>query len=399
MHKVKWKLFLLVTCALCLLNCETRAQSSPLRGLRVDTAYLYALYPGLTAAQVSKQVVTQSKASGVNTLFVYAYNSVYGALYPTTYPLTTVEGGYGKLNILKELTATARLNGMKVVAVVPVNNFKTVWESQPGWRAKNKSGADYVPLANTHLLSAWHPDFRIWLEGFYQDLLNRNPDIDGIEAVEPTVDYYWAKESDYNSVATEKFLVKFPGAQLGDQNWLNFRAQGMTDLIRILVSAAGAAKKNSYLVQTWPAKPDGSLFSSQVIKDNIGLDLDGILNLTGKYKLTYLMAELMWQQWAAEHGPTNFPVSWTTQAAQTFIQYVGTKSIPLLHVEMSLFGGLSSNVTPTLAEFRDTLLAIKNLDAGIDVYDYNQVVTKKAWAELSAWGRPLSELSKPRRKR
>lgn len=380
-------LFIVFFNLLMLLSIQTLAQTtgSSMRGLRVDPSYFYNLYPGQSITQVSSQVVAQAKASGVNTLFVYAYNSVYGSFYPTTYTGTVVESRYGKLNLVKALTNAAKLSGLKVVAVVPVNSFKTLWDKYPAWRAKKQNGTDYKPFSDTYLLSAWHPDFRTWLKGFYTDLLTKNPDIDGIEAVEPTVDYQWRKESDYNAVATQKFKTLYPTAVLGDQSWLNFRAQGMTDLINILTTAAGTANKKSYLVQTWPAKSNGNLFSSTVIKDNLGLDLDAILKFTGNAKLTYLMGEFMWQQWAAEYGPAKFPVSWTRQAALAFINYVGNKSIPLLHVEISPFAGSFTNVSPTREEFRDTLLAIKNLNVGIDVYDFNQIAKMSAWNELMAW--------------
>ena len=372
------------------LQAQAQTQESALRGLRIDTSYFYNMYPGLTPAQAANEVVTKAKASGVNTLFVYAYNSVYGALYPTTYSLTIVENGYGKQNILKELTTAAKSNGLKVVAVVPVNNFKNVWDANPLWRAKSKDGSDYVPAADHHLLSAWHPDFKAWLKGFYEDLISKNPEIDGIEAVEPMIDYRWAKESDYNPVATQNFLAAYPTGQLGDQNWLNFRAQGLTNLVGILTSVAATANKKSYLVQTWPAKPDGTLFSADVIKDNIGLDLNAVLNFTGANKLTYLMCEFMWQQWAAEYGPANFSIAWTKSAATTFINFVGARSTPIIHVEISPFAGAFTNITPTAMELQNTLLAIKDLKVGIDVYDFYQIFKLNAWTQLSAWGSAIA---------
>ena len=373
---------------LILFSIQTLAQTSgvAIRGLRVDPSYFYSLYPGQSVDQASAQVVAKAKAAGVNTLFVYAYSSVYGAFYPTTYTGTLVENGYGKLNIVKALTSSAKANGLKVVAVVPVNSFKTMWDRNPAWRAKTKNGIDYKPFADTYLLSAWHPNFRAWLQGFYKDLIAKNPDIDGIEAVEPTVDYFWNKDSDYNAVATQKFKAQYPTGVLGDQSWLNFRAQGMTNLIKILTTSAAVANKKSYLVQTWPAKSNGNLFSSKVIKDNLGLDLDAILNFTGTSKLTYLMGEFMWQQWAAEYGPALFPVSWTRQASLAFINYVGGRSIPLVHVEISPFAGAFTNISPTKEELRDTLLSIKSLNVGIDVYDFNQISQMNAWNELAAWG-------------
>ena len=169
-----------------------------LRGLRVDIGYLYDMYPGVEFSEVSRIVVSKAAASGINTLFVYAYNSVYGASYVTDYPHTQVEAGFGRLNILSFLSLEAKKYGIKVVACVPVNNFKRLWERKPGWRVKDKNGEDYRPAENMFLLSASHPEFKAWLFGFYKDLIYSNPYIEGVEIVEPFVDYRWQKEADYN---------------------------------------------------------------------------------------------------------------------------------------------------------------------------------------------------------
>ncbi len=357
-----------------------------LRGLRVDTSYFYNLYPGLPVSQIAREVVSNASANGVNTLFIYAYNPVYGALYQTDYKYAPVEAGFGQVNILKELTFVAKQFGLKVVACVPVNNFKEVWDKKPAWRAKIKSGADYIPTDNMYLLSAWHPEFRSWLKGFYKDLIERNPNIDGIEAVEPFIDYKWQTESDYNPVSNAKFKAVNPASKLGDANWLNFRARGLTELIGIMNSAASSFKKESYLIHTWPAKASGELFSSKVIKDNIGLDFDGILSLSNDKKLDYLTAELMWQQWAAEHGPENFPIDWTHRAALEFINFVNLRSAVIIHIEVTPFMGAQGKlVTPTLHEFGSTLLAIRDLNVGIDVYDYSQIEYSLAWKDLLSW--------------
>lgn len=356
------------------------------RGLRIDTGYFYSLYPGLNVDEIANKVVSKASASGVNTLFIYAYNPVYGALYTTEYRYALTEGGYGRSNILKQLTLEAKKYGLKVVACVPVNNFKEVWTQKPAWRAKTIYGDDYIPADNMYLLSAWHPEFRKWLEGFYKDLFNKNPYIDGIEAVEPFIDYRWQKESDYNPVSNNLFKTFYPSSNLGDSTWLNFRAQGLTDLIGIMNLTASLYKKTSYMIHTWPALADGKLYPSVVIKDNAGLDLDGILHLHNNKKLKYLTAELIWQQWAAEYGPANFPVSWTRQASLEFINYVNTRSTPLIHVEVTPFIGSGGNiVTPTLNDFENNLISIRDLKVGVDVYDYSQIEYLEAWKELLAW--------------
>lgn len=369
------------------LSVQTPAQTanSVIKGLRVDPSYFYGSHSGQSVSAVANDVVSKAKATGTNTLFLYAYNSVYGAWYPTTYSQSAVEGGYGKSNIFKEITTVAKNNGIKVVAVVPVNNFRTVWTNNPAWRVKTKGGADYKPFADVYQLSAHNQDFKNWLKGLYQDLLARNPDIDGIEAVEPTVDYYWRKEVDYSAAANNAYKAKYPSGTLGDANWVSFRAQGMTDLIQILTSTANAAGKKSYLVQTLPAKPDGTLHPLSILRDNIGLDLDGIMAMPTN-KLNYVMAELIWQQWAADYGPTKFnPSTWTRSATQAFKTLVGSRAIPIAHFEISTFVGAYTTVTPTLAEFQASVDSVKDLNIGVDVYDFEQIRKANAWTQLSVW--------------
>lgn len=376
---------LIVFLILMLSSIQITSPQKRLRGLRIDTAYFYNLYPGLSTSEIIKDVLRGAKSANVNTLFIYAYNPVYGALYLTDYIYTSIEPGYGRLNIFKELTMAAKKNGLNVVAVVPVNNFKIAWDKNPKWRSKTAAGKDYLPTKDAYLLSAWHPKFRDWLKNFYTDLIMRNPDIDGIEAVEPFVDYNWDQQSDYNHVANAIYKLHYPNGNLGDQNWLDFRAEGLTDLIAIMNATAHSFNKLSYLVQTWPAKKNGELFTSTQIKNNIGLNLDSILNLSGPKKLDFIMAELMWQQWAAEYGADHFPITWTRSATVEFIRFVNCRTKALVHLEISPFKGLRQNITPTAKEFKHSLISIRDLNIGIDVYDHSQINYVDAWAELREW--------------
>ena len=344
------------------------------------------MFPGEEPSEISKKVVSKAITGGINTLFVYAYNPVFGASYQTEYPFTRVEEGFGRLNILRFLSIEAKKIGIKVVACVPVNNFKSLWDVKPAWRAKNINGTDYLPAENMYMLSASHPEFRSWLFGFYKDLITRNPYIDGIEIVEPFIDYKWQKESDYNPVANAKFKRLFPLGTLGDENWLKFRADAMTELIILMNTAAHLYNKRSFLVHTWPAAANAKLFSTQDIKDHIGLDIEGILQLKGGLGLDFLSAELIWQQWAAEFGTENFNPRWTQQAAADFISQVNSNTKALVHVEVTPFRSASGKIiTPTAEEFSETLLAISEFNVGFDVYDFSQIENGSLWGELRSF--------------
>jgi len=53
------------------------------------------------------------------------------------------------------------------------------------WRLKNREGADLMPLPDHHFLCARQPGFAAWWQGFLKDILDRYPDLDGMDFAEP----------------------------------------------------------------------------------------------------------------------------------------------------------------------------------------------------------------------
>ena len=355
------------------------------RSMRIDPSYFYSLYPNLSTLEIAEKVVATAKAANVNTLYIYAYNSTYGSFYTTNYSMTTIESGYGQLDIFGTILNTAKSNGLTVIANMPVNDFKNVWDLKPSWRSKKRNGTDYIPAADTYLLSAWHPYFRTWLAGFYKDFLARYPAVDAIEAVEPMVDYFWNKDSDYNPSSNSEFKLRYPAAYLGGSTWLRFRAQGLTNLVASLSQVAHAAGKKSAVVQTWAVNADGSLFTYQSMRDGMGFDFNAILNLTGAYKVDFISAEFMWQQWKAEYGSAIFNPDWTRSASISFLNFVANRSFPIIHLEISPFYGSVTSVTPTPLDLQNSIQAIADITPGIDVYDYNQIESLSAWSAFATW--------------
>ncbi|MFV8258225.1 hypothetical protein ACNQKP_10475 [Bdellovibrio bacteriovorus] len=377
--------FILTTLFVVLTSISAYAQGVTMRGLRVDPAYFSRLYPNQSIEAIARRVVTQAKRAGANTLFLYAYSPLHGSFYRTTYPFTEVEEQMGEDNVFLEVYNTARTQGLKVVAVIPVNDFKKLWEEHPDWRSKMRNGLDYKPFSRTHHLSAWHPAYRAWFRGYVHDLLQKFPDLYAIEAVEPTVDCFWTGEPDYNPVSNAEFQRRHPLAALGDATWLKFRAQGLTNLVAIMSTVAHEHNILSAVVHTWPAHATGRLMSSEQIRDQVGFDFDGTLNLEGPEKIDIIVGEFLWQQWAGEYGGSVFTPEWTRRASLDFVRFVSGRSLPILHVEISPWYGQDSMVQPTLQEFQRTLWAIRDLGYGIDVYDHSQIEDRRAWSVLSDW--------------
>lgn len=370
-------------------QAEAPQKKEILKGLRVDPSYFYQLYPRASVKEIARTVVNNAKTAHVNTLFLYAYNPGNGAFYPTHYPMTEVEVDLGRNNIFGAIVSEANVQGLRVIAVIPVNDFETVWIQNPSWRSKMPTGSDYKPFPRAFFLSAWHPEFRKWLRGFVQDLVNKFPGLYAVEAVEPMVDCYWKMEADFNEYANREFQRQYPQGILGDANWRKVRAQGMTELLGIMAETVHTKKIKTGIVQVWPAFGDGVLFSSREMRDEVGFDLEQILNLKGPQKIDFIVGELMWQQWLAEYGTPVFTPQWSRAAAQGFLNLINNRTDTIIHVEISPWHGQHSTVVPTLAEFHDSIFAIKDIAPGIDVYDHSQIESRQAWSTLGSAFKPF----------
>lgn len=351
-----------------------------IKGIRLDPGYLYdTIYQkqGLNDTQkLSTFVVDQVVRHGFNTIYFLAYSPDSGAFYPTNYSMTIVEGDFGQNDFLGSLLKAAHLKNISVVAWLPVNNFKQVWLKQKEWREKNKWGMDYRPTADIYLLSPWHNSFRSWYQGFLEDLCTRYPDLDGLEAGEGIVDFNWDGASDYNKYAKARYAASYPKGRIGDENWLRFRAQGLTDLHRLLGLVAHNHKKEAHVVQTWSTVDNerGDLMSSEDIMLGSGFDFDGILNLDiADGRPDYMVGEFMWQQWQDTYENSAFNIAWTEKAANDFVAKVGQRSTPVIHIELSPFG--RSKITNL--DFLKTLQhAILPGNIGVDIYDFHQIYSR-----------------------
>lgn len=358
------------------------------RGLRVDPSFFYTSHNGQSAHTIANNVITTIKAAHVNLIYIYAYTSTYGAFYPTTYPQTQVEGGYGIQNIVGELTTAAKSNGIKVILIVPLNNFQTVWNNNPTWRVKGNGGADYLPIANTFLLSASSSAFRNWYAGFIDDVVINNPNIDGLELAEPVLDYTWSGVPDQNVSALTAFAAQYPGAIVGSASWTDFRAQELLRLIALFNQKVHQNNKEAHLVHTWTVNSSGHLLDSLVLKSNVGFDFFSVAQLTGTSKTDFLVSEFIWQQGKSEYGTAIFTPEWITIIGSEFVNAINTVGYTGalgVHVEITPFSGAFNITTPTKSEFGRSLSAAKSLNLGISVYDFNQILTQSAFSELGFW--------------
>ena len=362
------------------------AQTTPVRGLRFDPGYVYddPQLAGKSIQQIAATAAQNVKNAGFNTIFLFAYSPYYGAFYKTTYSMTNVEGGLGTGNFTTALINEAHARGIKVIADLPMNNFYKVWSAKPDWRMKNKSGGNYRPYSDLYLLSIFHPEFKAWYTGFINDFLAKHPNIDGIEAFEPQLDFNWNNGADYNPAANAKFKSLYPSGTLGSAQWDTVQANEVISHLGNFFGLAKAKGKEAHVVQTWTAQSNGTLMSAATLTKAIAFNFLGFNALPINQRPTYIQGEFMWAQWASEYGGTVFNPDWIKSAATSFLSQMNTLSQPaIVHTELSEFSGGYGTVRPTSTQFLKELQTLRAMNVNFDVYDYSQVSEMNLWSGIA----------------
>jgi len=155
--------------------------------VRFDAGYYYGR--GQSARQLADELVRSWSENGVNLVYLYAYNRVYGARYVTRYPGNIMED-YGRQDLLRHVLTAAHRRGIKVIAWFYGVQHKQMWESHPEWRLKTPEGKDYKPEADSYFLCVRNPQVMKWWLGLLDDLLTNYPELDGVDMAECQLDLW-----------------------------------------------------------------------------------------------------------------------------------------------------------------------------------------------------------------
>lgn len=197
------------------------------RSVRFDPGYYYG--SGMSVSQLADKLTSSWQSKGVNLIYFYAYNRVYGARYRTSYPGNIMED-FGRQDLLRYVLDSAHARGMKVVAWFYGPQHKQMWEAHPTWREKMANGRDYMPAADSYLLCVRNPEVTKWWLGLIDDVLVNYPDVDGLDVSEAQVDT-WGDNACYCRTCKSQFTVEYPRKRTSSTYWHQFRADGLTRLL------------------------------------------------------------------------------------------------------------------------------------------------------------------------
>jgi hypothetical protein len=334
--------------------------------VRFDAGYYYGKASSVQA--LVKKLVDSWGEKGINVVYFYAYNRIYGARYRTKYQHNIMED-FGRLDLLGELIPAAHARGIKVIAWFYGAQHKQAWEAHPGWREKVQEGGDYRPTADSYFLCVRNPEVRSWWKGFLEDLLDHYPALDGIDMAEAQVDL-WGDQACYCELCRSSFKEQHPGRAAPGPEWRRHRAQALTDFLLATNRLAHSRGAEAHLTTILTANRQGELLSSEVVRDVTGVDLEALLG-AGKDRPDVVQAELIWQQWASAYqDKKTFSPAWTERAVQAAHRLIAGRAKLVAHVELTDFGAGSLDA----GRLRETVLAaLAGRAWGVDIYDTNQL--------------------------
>jgi len=331
------------------------------RSVRFDAGYYYG--SGRSARQLAEDLTRSWQEKGINLIYFYAYNRVYGARYVTRYPGNVMED-YGRQDLLGQMIRAGHKRGIKVIAWFYGPQHKQMWDAHPDWRQKTADGRDYKPDADSYFLCVRNPQVKEWWEGLIGEVLTKYPELDGVDVAEPQVDL-WGDHTCYCEHCRKQFAAEHPGEPMPGTTWRKFRADGMTELLGATIRLAHKYGKEAHVTTVFTAGKDGRLMASRDVRDATGFDLEGVLGAADRPDI--VQAELIWQQWAAIYrDQKTFAPTWTAEAVRQAKALVGGRARMVAHLELTDFGcgGLDAEGIG-----RTVAAAVTAEPYGIDLYD------------------------------
>jgi hypothetical protein len=352
------------------------AQPRPfVRGVTLDP-WTYK-WSGLPARMLAESLAERYARSGVNTVFVYAYNVEEGAAYWTRYWGASVSD-WGRQDLLRHLLEACHARNLRVVAWMYSGRDRGMWIRHPDWREKTRDGRDFNPLRvhATYFLCPRNPDVRRWYSGLVSDLGHRYPKLDGIELCEPLVNWS-GDQACYCQACDQGFASAHPGKPLGGPDWRRYRAEGLTEFLGECLAAIAENHMDSYVMTICDAWSNGALFTPTRQMEQSGFDLDGILD--GPYPPDWVNVEVIWQQWAAVYGTGAFNYQWAEDTVARVKRRIDGRARTLVHVELSDFG--NQHMTPEKLATTIGYAARAHPD-GIECYHSAALDRLSSWAVL-----------------
>lgn len=331
------------------------------------------------ASALARTLVARFARSGVNLIYINAYNVQYGAYYQTSYRYNS-ENEYGRQDLLGKLITAAHARGIQVFAAFYDHQHRGAWEQNPSWRAERQNGSAYNPpgVDVQYYLSIKNAPAAHWWRGFIGDILHTYPNLDGIELREPIINW-WGTEADHNPAFDAAFARAYPHSPLNGSDWIRFRSQSLTAFLKAETHIIHAADRLVHVTTVADVHPSGAILTNAEESADTGFDAKALMR--GPDRPDAIKVEFIWQQWANVYGFVSFTPEWTRRAAEAYLKATHTTGRMIAHVELTDFGrsGITADEFYRTLRYADVPGAI-----GLDFYSAALADKKHAWPAIAA---------------
>ncbi len=346
---------------------EIKIEQKRFYAVRFDPSYYYDTQ--LSVKELSEQLTDKWIESGINTVYLKAYDPIFGASYRTKY-LYNNQTDFGRLDLLKTMIETCHKRNITIYAWIPAFQHKQAWEANPDWRVKKADSTDYQPSPDSYFLCMRNPQFREWWLGFISDIFKNYKTLDGLDIAEPIVSWK-PSEGCYCSLCNQAF-------ESHTNTFETIRSDPLTSLLEETCRLTQSLGKSISITTIATSQQNGLPYSSEEQRAVTGFDLNGILNSQDHPDI--INVELLWQQWADTYQNRDlFSPSWTAQAVQHMISKIDNRADFVAHIELTPWGNVEVSKDQFLTSIQ---AALDGGTSGIDFYDSHQADTLELWDSI-----------------
>jgi len=365
------------------LNRMMRSEEPPKPGVRGVFLYMYE-FPDRSVARNFTLYISKIKSSGFNIVLPFVIHAGGLADYRSkivpadTDYLSNFKSGEDPLKIIVE---ESHRNGLKVWAwVVGFRTSRSVLLQHPDWGIVNEKGEDQLSHGSFHpwgwyYLSPASEDARNYIKSYILELVQEYR-VDGIN-IEDDFGFPPGLEADFSGNARnsfESFLGKrvqnwpqdvLAGGSLRGE-WVNWRAQIVTDFLREIRNAVKQANPETVLSADVSPDPEWS-------KQAMGVD---------------------WSEWVRQglidavcpmiyHRDNNMPVKWVEDTARSIVEHVEENNKAVLVIPC-VGGSLATTGSMPGWEWVESVKgAMRGGASGILVFADVCLDSSKAWSDLA----------------
>jgi len=297
-----------------LLLSNSKAESAVF--LRYDPGFYYdrikAHPEEKTTDLYIKELVSYWKLNHIRGVYLLLHSPEYGAFYPTKIKHELIEPNLGKTTFIKKLLKAGKKEKITFEAFFYFLRSKTLWNTNPGWRAANCN------QENEFLLDVRNPEVRKTYENLIDDTMKKFPLLSGIDLSEPISVNHCENTDHQTTMELTRFITR-------------------------ISKKIHALRKEISITPNLPVNENGNLWSESETKSFFGFSL---LQVLKESNIDLILPQLDFYQWqkAFPIKRAQFDLHWSLKNFSIFLKRIPKKYHQKVGIHLEVFAMNSKDV-------------------------------------------------------